>query len=128
MDTLKALRSFSRCVSFCTADSYDLLGLASHFKKKGYFTRLSRDVLHVTSLKRSGDIFFFTYGCFVTWGFKKSFEAKLLEAVKEFSVDPFITIESDHFYYRYGEDLTHPAAATAEFRRKSGSWRPSVNA
>lgn len=106
MDNLKTLRSFSRCVSFCTADSYDLLGLASYFKKKGYFTRLSRDVLHVTSLKRSGDIFFFTYGCFVCWGFKKNFEDKLLEGVKEFALHPFTTIESDHFYYRYGEEVS----------------------
>jgi uncharacterized Rmd1/YagE family protein len=106
MDNLKALRSFLRSVSFCTADSYDLLGLASYFKKKGYFTRLSRDVLHVSSLKRPGDIFFFHQGCFVCWGFKKNFEDKLLETVKEFSVHPLKTIESDHFYYRYGEETT----------------------
>ena len=106
MDNLKALRSFSRCVSFCTASSYDLLGLMSHFKRKGYFTRLSRDVLHVTSLKRSGDIFFFNHGCFVCWGFKKNFEDKLVETVKHYSVHPATTIESDHFYYRYGEEVT----------------------
>src|SRR5262249_14851634 len=50
MNELKSLRSFLRCVSFCTADSYDLLGLSNYFRKKGYFTRLLRDVLHVTSL------------------------------------------------------------------------------
>jgi len=105
MDNLKILKSFSRCVSFCTADSYDLLGLASHFKKRGYFTRLSRDVLHVSSLKRPGDIFFFNYGCFVSWGYKKNFEDRLIEAAKEYSVDPLIVIESDHFYYRYGDEI-----------------------
>ena len=100
------LRSFLRCVSFCTASSYDLLGLATFFKKKGYFTRLSRDVLHVTNLKRPGDIFFFNHGCFVCWGFKKSFEDKLLEYVKEFAVHPSPAIETDHLYYRYGEETT----------------------
>ena len=100
------LRSFLRCVSFCTASSYDLLGLATFFKKKGYFTRLSRDVLHVTNLKRPGDIFFFNHGCFVCWGFKKSFEDKLLENVKEYSIHPSASIETDHLYYRYGEETT----------------------
>ena len=106
MYNLKTLRSFSRCTSFCTAGTYDLLGLASFFKKKGYFTRISKDVLHVSNLKRSGDIFFFNHGCFVSWGFKKNFEDKLLEHVREFSISPLVTIETDYLYYRYGEETT----------------------
>src|SRR3990167_3551849 len=106
MNNIKALRSYLRCVSFCTADSYDMLGLASFFKRKGYFTRITRDVLHVTNLKRAGDIFFFNHGCFVTWGFKKHFEDKLIESVREFSIHPLSHIESDHFFYRYGEDTS----------------------
>lgn len=104
MHNPKAIRSFLRCASFCTADSYDLLGLASYFKKKNYFTRLSRDFLHVSNLKKPGDIFFFNYGCFVSWGFKKSFEDKLLESIKEYSVHPLKNIETDYFYYRYGNE------------------------
>lgn len=106
MHNIKALRSYLRCVSFCTAASYDLLGLASFFKKKGYFTRILRDVLHVTHLKRRGDIFFFNHGSFVCWGFKKHFEEKLLEYVREFSSHPLLQIETDHFFYRYGEDTS----------------------
>lgn len=106
MHDIKALRSFLRCNSFCTAGSYDLLGIASFFKKKGYFTRLSRDVLHVSNLKKPGDIFFFNHGCFVSWGFKKSFEDKLVEYVNEFSIHPLSRIETDHLFYRYGEEST----------------------
>lgn len=106
MENLKSLRSFLRCVSFCTAGSYDLLGMSIFFKKKGYFTRLSRDVLHVTNIKRPGDLFFFNHGCFVSWGFKKSFEDKLIEYVKEFSVHPLASIETDHLYFRYGEETS----------------------
>lgn len=106
MDNTKTLRSFLRCVSFCTAGSYDILGLANFFKKKGYFTRLSRDVLHVTNLKRPGDIFFFNHGCFVSWGFKKSFEDKLLEHVRDFAINPLVNIETDHLYYRSGEETS----------------------
>tara|TARA_R110000868_G_scaffold184687_6_gene426350 strand:+ start:274 stop:1104 length:831 start_codon:yes stop_codon:yes gene_type:complete len=106
MENVKSLQSFLRCVSFCTADSYDLLGLANFFKKKGYFTRLSRDVLHVSSLKRPGDLFFFTHGCFVSWGFKKPFEDKVLEYVKDFSSNPLTSIETDYFYFEYGDTTT----------------------
>lgn len=106
MDNIKTLKSFLRCVSFCTAGSYDLLGMSIFFKKKGYFTRLSRDVLHVTNLKRPGDLFFFNYGCFVSWGFKKSFEDKLIDYVREFSVQPLAGIETDHLYFRYGEETS----------------------
>lgn len=104
MQNIKSIQSLSRCVSFCTAGSYDLLGLANFFKKKGYFTRLSRDVLQVSNAKRQGDIFFFNHGCFVAWGFKKSFEDKLLEYVKEFAINPVSPIEIDHFYFLYGEE------------------------
>ncbi len=101
-----SLKSFLRCVSFCTAGSYDLLGIANYFRKKGYFTRLMRDVLHVSNLKRPGDIFFFNHGCFVCWGYKKKFEDKLVEIVKEFSIAPAQHIESDYFYYQYGVDTS----------------------
>jgi len=107
MSNTKELRSLLRCDSFCTAGSYDLLGIASFFKKKGYFTHLSKDYLHVTNTKRQeGDIFFFNYGCFVCWGFKKSFSDKLLEYVKEFSSNDLAAIETDHFYFRYGEQAS----------------------
>ncbi len=107
MNDSRELRSLLRCVSFCTAGSYDLLGLSNYFRKKGYFTRLLRDVLHVTNLKRPGDIFFFNHGCFVCWGFKKKFEDKLLEEItREFSTQVTSHLESDHFYYQYGQETT----------------------
>jgi len=106
MHNIRAFRSFLRCVSFCTAGSYDLLGLSNFFRKKGYFTRLSRDVLHVTNLKKPGDVFFFNHGCVVSWGYKKHFESKLIEYVKAFEVHPLHHIESDHFYFRYGQETT----------------------
>jgi uncharacterized Rmd1/YagE family protein len=106
MQDIKLLRSYQRCVSFCTAASYDLLGLASFFKKKGYLTRLSRDSLHVANLKKPGDIFFFNHGCFVCWGFRKKFEDKLTDYVKAFEKHPLSHIEVDHLFYRYGDATT----------------------
>lgn len=101
-----ALRSFKRCVSYATAGSYDLLGLASFFKKKGYNTRLLRDVLHAANVKRPGDIFVFNHGCVVLWGFKKKFEDRLLEYLRPFSINAALHVESDLLYYRYAEETT----------------------
>lgn len=106
MHDIETLRSFQRCVSFCTAGSYDLLGLANFFRKKGYFTRLTRDVLHVNNVKRPGDLFFFNHGCFVSWGFKKNFEDKLLDYVKDFAIAPLSPIEIDYFFFKQGEEMS----------------------
>jgi uncharacterized Rmd1/YagE family protein len=97
-------RSFMRCVSFCTARSYDLVALSNSFKRKDYTTRLSRDVLYVTSSKRSLDLFFFSHGCFVCWGSSKRQEQKWIEHVKNYSLGVLPLIESDHFCYQFGEE------------------------
>ena len=104
MQNDKLLSSYQRCVSFSTAGGYNLLAIADFFKKKGYETRASRDVVHVSNAKKSGDIFFFNYGSFVCWGLKKSFEFRLLDYVKEFAVQPLARVESDQFYYYYGDE------------------------
>lgn len=106
MRNQREIRALKRCSAFCTADSYDLVGIANFFKKKGYFTRISRDALHVANIKRPGDIFFFNHGCFVCWGFKKSYTEKIIHYVNDFSVDPLSHIEIDHFFYRYGDETT----------------------
>jgi uncharacterized Rmd1/YagE family protein len=95
-----------RCVSFCTAGSYDLPALANSFKRKDYTTRLSRDVLYVTSLKKPVDLFFFSHGCFVTWGLSKRQEQRWLERVRSFAKGALPIIEADHFCYRFGEETT----------------------
>ncbi len=99
-------RSFMRCVSFCTARSYDLPALASLYKRKNYTTRLSRDVLYVTSVKKSADLFFFSYGCCVTWGLSKRQEHQLIERIQVHATGSLPVIETDHFCYCFGEETT----------------------
>ena len=101
-----AKKSFMRCVSYCTAAGYDLPGLANSLKRKGYVTRLARDVLQVSNPKKSGDLFFFAHGCFVCWGFTKRQEVKWIELVKEFATAPLANIEMDHFCFRFGEETS----------------------
>lgn len=95
-----------RCVAFCTARSYDLAALDHYFKRKNFFTRLSRDVLHVINPKKPGDLFFFNHGSFVSWGLTRQQEEKMVNLVKGFARDTLQTVEIDHFGFRYGEEIS----------------------
>jgi uncharacterized Rmd1/YagE family protein len=88
-----------RCVSFCTAASYQLSALADFFRNHHYSAKLFRNVLYVSKNNRDVDIFLFNHGCFVTWGLRKKQEEKLLEQIKPFSEDPLDKIETDRFIF-----------------------------
>ena len=95
-----------RCVAYCTASAYDLTGLANFFRRKGHVAKLSRDVLHVANPKKLTDIFFFSHGSFVSWGLKRPQEQKIVGYVKEFETSPLPIMETDHFCFRFGEDVS----------------------
>lgn len=95
-----------RCVSYCTAASYDLPGIANSFKRKGYITKQSRDVLHISGIETPVDIFFFNHGSAVFWGLNKRQEQQWLERLKLFSSDPLATVQVDHFCFRFGEETS----------------------
>ncbi len=97
---------FMRCVAFCTAGSYDLAGLGNSFKREGYITRLSRDVLHISSIETPADIFFFNHGSFVCWGLKKPEEQKWLQRAQAFAINPRKNIEIDHFCFCFGDEIS----------------------
>lgn len=99
-------KSFSRCVPYCTANSYNLAGLTHFFKKRGYNVRSSRDYIQVSRPERKADIFFFVHGCFVSWGLTKNQEQKILEQILPFSNFPLEKIESDFFCYVTGEETS----------------------
>jgi uncharacterized Rmd1/YagE family protein len=95
-----------RCVSFCTAKSYYLNELANYFKSKKLRTKLTRNVLHVSSYKEKIDIFFFAHGCLVSWNLKQKDEQRLLYEIKPFSTEPLQRIESDYFSFVYGDETS----------------------
>lgn len=99
-------QSYRRCVSYCTANSYDLTGLVHSFKRRGYLIRQSRDVLHVAFTRKLADIFFFSHGSFICWGFTKHQEQKWVEYVKAYEINSLTQIQVDHFGYRYGEETS----------------------
>lgn len=92
-----------RCVSFCTARSYNLSGLSNFFKSKGYQTRTYRTILHVRHTNNMQDIFFFAGGCIVSWNLKRKEELQMLDDIKEFSITLLEKVETDRFVFRLGD-------------------------
>ena len=63
-----------RCTTYCTASAYDIPRLFQSLQKFGS-TQLFRDCIHILikeERKPKGDIFYFSYGCVVLWGFSDS--------------------------------------------------------
>ncbi len=95
-----------RCVSFCTAVSYDLSALANSLDRKNYQVTLSRDVLVLKSIQHGAELFIFNHGCFVCWGLSKRSEQKWIHYIHNFARDPLTTIEMDFFSFQMGEETT----------------------
>lgn len=103
MDKLK--NKLMRCVAYCTANAYDLPALAN-IKRKGFISRLSKDVLHLSSVDTPVDLFFFSHGTFVSWGLQRKQELVWLEKLKSYSIGSLLLKETDHFGFRFGEEIS----------------------
>jgi uncharacterized Rmd1/YagE family protein len=100
-----------RCIALCTAESYKMSAVASYYKGQGYGVRSYRKVLHLTHSASMRDIFIFSHGCIVLWGFRCGEERQILKQIEPFSVGILSQIEIDRFVFRRGnktEIYTHP--------------------
>jgi len=52
-----------------------------------------------------GDIFYFSYGAVVCWGFTEEEEREILQSLKEFEKEPLAKAELDEFTYIYGDTI-----------------------
>lgn len=96
-----------RCTCYCTAGSYDIPRLFQYLQRLGN-TLLFRDVVHIQikegkSLK--GDLFYFSYGVVVCWGFHEDDEKEILQSLKEFEKEPASKAELDEFTFTYSDTM-----------------------
>lgn len=94
-----------RCRSFCTAESYQLDQLATFLRNEGYDLALYDDVIHIQKNQEDhrGDVFFFPYGCIISWGLDTASERQLLGLVKGFEVSPLESSVEDYSNFLIGE-------------------------
>lgn len=97
-----------RCTGYCTASSYDLQKLYLSLQKQGGAAQLYRDVLHLQmkeDKRIKGDIFYFSYGVVVLWGFSTEEEKEILHSLKEFDAEHIPKPEIDEFTFSYGDAM-----------------------
>ena len=96
-----------RCTCYCTASAYDIPRLFQYLQRLGT-TQLFRNVVHIQireDNKMKGDIFYFSYGAFVCWGFSDEEEKEILQSIKEFEKEPLAKAELDEFTFSYGDEM-----------------------
>lgn len=96
-----------RCTSYCTASSYDILALFQTMQKREK-AQLYRNVIHVQRKEENkvkGDIFFFSYGAVVFWGFSEKEEQLYLTSLKEFEEQSYSKFDIDEFTYGYSDSM-----------------------
>jgi uncharacterized Rmd1/YagE family protein len=95
-----------RCSGYCTASFYDIPRLFQTLGKLGA-VQIYKNTLHfqIREEKRvKGDIFYFSYGAVVFWGFTREEEERFLSSLQEYERDSIPPTE-DEFTYTYGEAM-----------------------
>ncbi|MBY0530294.1 MAG: RMD1 family protein [Rhabdochlamydiaceae bacterium] len=96
-----------RCTCYCTASSYDIPRLFQYLQRLAP-AQLYRDAIHI-QLKEDkrikGDLFYYSFGVVVSWGFTEDEEKEILQSVKEFEKEPLSKAELDEFTYAYAETM-----------------------
>jgi uncharacterized Rmd1/YagE family protein len=96
-----------RCTAYCTAANYDIPRLFQFLQASGT-SQLFRDVVHTQPKDEKGvkrDIFYFSYGVVVFWGFSEEEEKPLLAVLKDFEKSSLPKFELDEFSFSYGDKL-----------------------
>jgi len=92
-----------RCVNYTTAEEYSLSTLAKDFASHpdGFKDIKKFDDALYASYKE-GHVFFFSYGCFVTWNLEPVDDKKIIEILRRFSND-YVELDNDEFDYEFGK-------------------------
>ncbi len=101
------MKSSNRAVAYCTAASYDISRLFQCLQPPGMM-QLFRDVIHAQSKDSHGvkrDIFYFSYGVTLFWGFEENEEQTFLHGLRKFEKESLSKIEMDVFQFAYGEKM-----------------------
>lgn len=93
-----------RCTCYCTASSFDIPRLFQHMQKSGA-SQMFRDVVHAQLKESQGELFYFSYGAVVCWGFEEEEEKEILGSLKEFEKEPLAKLELDEFTFCYGDAM-----------------------
>lgn len=94
-----------RCTSFCTAESYLVDDFAKYLRNEGFDPKFYDEVIHIEKNTEDGvgDVYFFPYGCVITWGLTLEGEHDAIQLVKNFENKPLDQIIEDYSTFLLGE-------------------------
>jgi uncharacterized Rmd1/YagE family protein len=102
-----------KCTSYCTADSYDTVGLIKYLQEHNYKPTLYDDVIHV-KIDNKGidnqaiDIFILPIGCIIFWGGGNEVREEIIRLVKSYEVNSLPLYALDKTAYEYNDsEETH---------------------
>ncbi len=95
-----------RCTSFCTANAYNIDNFAKFLRNEGYEPKFYDNVIHIQKDEdgTSADVFFFPYGCIISWGLESDSERLMIDLVKTFEDKPLASITEDFSTYLIGDN------------------------
>jgi len=94
------------CRAYCTASVYNIKALHERLKQQGVALSLYRDVLHQhVPGEYVGDIFYFSYGAVVFWGFSPDHCEQHLATLIHYEEEPLSSgkTEIDEFTFSFGQ-------------------------
>lgn len=94
-----------RCISYCTANVYDLHELEARFSPGAPRQRF-KDCLFIELLENPDhpiDLFLFSYGVIVCWGSNSDFDEWLLQQIKDYEREPLSVRTEDEFSFQIGD-------------------------
>lgn len=96
------------CTSFCVADAYDIDPLAKTLREMGLDPKFYDNVIYINIPGEGVDqqLFFFPYGCAVSWGLSYSETQYYLDLAEKHAANPLQNIITDECRYYYGEETT----------------------
>jgi uncharacterized Rmd1/YagE family protein len=96
-----------RCTYYCTAAEVKVDKLVQFLHASGYEPKVFDQAVHIAAQndkKNEKNIFCFSYGCVVFWGFSEAEELLFLHEIKPFEVEPLPKFIVDHSRYLYTDE------------------------
>jgi uncharacterized Rmd1/YagE family protein len=91
-----------RCTGYCSASSYDIKALYDVFYET-LQCDLSKNILHGRHPASHAEVFYFSYGVVVLWGFTKEEEVRFIDIARPHEEASLSSLEYDEFEFTYGD-------------------------
>lgn len=97
-----------RCASYCTAAEYNINELVNHLNEIGLEPKHFDNVIHAQKHTQKSviDVFFFPFGCVITWGAGETEELSIVNQTKKYAIGNLDNPISDFIFCNIDRNAT----------------------